>query len=62
MNNITYFVYSSYKIEVKFNESYLDYSFIVKDNDNKLLLQSNRPYDSINDAYVRACLRINDEL
>lgn len=54
--------YAGFEISISYNEYYSDFSYLVKDKDQKILLQSRRNYDSSDDAYVRACMRINDEL
>lgn len=63
MNNYTTTKnYANYEIEIIFSESWMDYSFIIKDESNKVVMKSSRTYDDAEDAYVRACTRINDEL
>ena len=52
--------YKGYTIEFIFDHAYLDYSFEVKDFDDKIVLRSNVTYDSVNDAYDRACIRIDE--
>ncbi len=53
--------YAGYDIEIYENEVYENYGFIVKDKFDKIILISNRRYDYSEDAYIRACVRINEE-
>ena len=58
----TTFTYCGYRILVTYNNIHMNCSFQVFNFENKILISSKRYYDSIEDAYVRACTRINDEL
>lgn len=63
MNNPTTIKdYAGYSIIIENRSSIGDYRFSVKDKSDKVLLKSRRTYDSSDDAFVRACIRVNDEL
>lgn len=61
MNTRTY-EYIGYKIIISYDQIYENYNFIVKDEKGKLLFESKSPSDHVDTAYIRACVRINDEL
>jgi hypothetical protein len=54
--------YAGYVINIFYSPKFLDYTFWVINEHGFTVLVSNRPYDSVDDCYVRACTRINDEL
>lgn len=58
--NVTTHNYANYEITIVLNETFDDYTFIIKDESKKIVMRSYRPYDSKDDAYVRACMRINE--
>ena len=61
-NKITTFTYCGYQIIVTYDTAHMSCRFDVVNNENKTVMISKRHYDSPHDAYVRACMRINDEL
>lgn len=56
------FKYSTYNIKVIHHEIFDDYGFDVMDQNNNIVMVSQRPYDSEDDACIRARIRINEEL
>ena len=61
-DDVTKKFYCGYDIHIFYSHSYMDYSFEIWDKNKNLVLESKRPYDSVGDAHIRACTRINDEL